>query len=239
MTRRLFTLIELLVVIAIIAILAAMLLPALAKAREKARAISCVNNLKQTGTYLLMYADDNDNFIMQRFVNGADGTNAGSKHTHWGTTLNNYLGTTTASNRSLFCPSGNDYSHVDYSYGMQMYADTFGTAWQSEQGSPVVQPNGGSWFWPASFCVTKMVTPSAYALIFDSIRVTTGKPMYGVSKNNQNGMHFRHGGAANILWVDGHVAGGTIGTVKGLLGPKLDSSQYLFVMQDGTTFYDH
>ena len=55
-----FSLIELLITIAVIAILAGMLLPALNSAREKAQTILCSSNFKQTGTGIMMYADDNE-----------------------------------------------------------------------------------------------------------------------------------------------------------------------------------
>ena len=104
-SRRGFTLIELLVVIAIIGILAAMLSPALARAKAKAKQISCLNNLRQLQMSVQMYADDHDDVIPPRVSRSSerDGIN-------WIGSLKPYY----SDRKILACPADGPFAKSSY-----------------------------------------------------------------------------------------------------------------------------
>jgi prepilin-type N-terminal cleavage/methylation domain-containing protein/prepilin-type processing-associated H-X9-DG protein len=184
--KRRFTLIELLVVIAIIAILASMLLPALSKAREKARAINCIGNVKQMMLGAHMYWDDNkDTFAPRNYTGDANYTGV------WFYEINKYI-----NNGDIFlCPSRT----ADYIRDSHGGTENMPTVYL--RNCEVVKGYGSSSRnWGASSKVLNVAYPSQLYYATDG-REGTGNYAY---VRDCIPPDYRHNSRTSMGFVDGH-----------------------------------
>ncbi len=183
LTRRsAFTLIELLVVIAIIAVLAAMLLPALKLARERAKSIQCVGNLKSIGQALLSYTDDNGGYAPY----------SSTAAWHWPALMGPYLNLNTfpsSGKYTKYCPivtcPGNPNEVADYKCGYEISVE-------------IIYNN-----WSVSTRLDRIPKTSVTGMY-----ICADKDLYGFDrwwfKIDAFGK-FHPGGATNCLFVDQHI----------------------------------
>jgi prepilin-type N-terminal cleavage/methylation domain-containing protein/prepilin-type processing-associated H-X9-DG protein len=234
MKRKGFTLIELLVVVAIIAILAAMLLPALSKARERARQAVCLSNLKQIGLAFLMYLEDYDNWIPYGYVEGGLWSGYGDPNIGpWYFLLSKYFKIPVYDFYRFGGPNWGNWLKGPCVFTCPSQRLTYPNPQPVSYSPPisivsVFVPNytgvrGGKPYIMVKY--QKIKKPSEKVFIADTGTLTTSQPFYfnpwlnDIDRGDyaNGGLSFRHLKGTNLLYFDGHA-----GWIDKLTGIKND-----------------
>lgn len=186
--RSAFTLVELLVVIGIIALLIAILMPALNRARQAAIQTACLSNIRQTGMSLLMYVQDNNNYLPRGYYAPPDTAYEGQTYFTWAYVLkvNGYF---EAPYKMGECPAM-PFVHAEESVNRTYEVFGFHADYSGK-------------------LITKLRTPVDRVLLADTVRKELNRASCqfynnGIISVEPSAVHLRHRGRSTAFFADGH-----------------------------------